>query len=94
MPQNALVLGDTSNEKGAYVCPDLAWIEKQLIDLKDKKQVFLFLHVCAKDWSLHGTECRDFEQMLLTSKRAKINPPFSTGILAAIGAWVIAAFGW
>ncbi|TAF00700.1 MAG: metallophosphoesterase, partial [Runella slithyformis] len=61
MGQNALVLGDTSNEKGAYVCPDLAWIEKQLIDLKDKKQVFLFLHVCAKDWSLHGTECRDFE---------------------------------
>ncbi|TAF93751.1 MAG: hypothetical protein EAZ46_11550 [Runella sp.] len=25
---------------------------------------------------------------LMPSKRAKINPPFSTGILAAIGAWV------
>ncbi|TAF48377.1 MAG: hypothetical protein EAZ63_05710 [Runella slithyformis] len=71
MGQNALVLGDTSNEKGAYVCPDLAWIEKQLIDLKDKKQVFLFLHVCAKDWSLHGTECRDFEQMLLKYPNVK-----------------------
>ena len=65
MGENAIILGDTSNEKGEYVCPDLVWMEQQLVRLKDKKQVFVFLHICSKDWSPHGTECRDFEQMLL-----------------------------
>ena len=71
MGQNAIVLGDTSNEKGTYICPDLVWVEKQLIALKNKQQVFVFLHVCAKDWSPHGTECRDFEQMLMKYPNVK-----------------------
>ena len=71
MGENAIILGDTSNEKGEYVCPDLVWIEKQLVQLKDKKQIFMFLHICSKDWSQHGTECRDFEQMLLKYANVK-----------------------
>ena len=42
--KNSLVLlGDTSNEQGTYVSPDLAWLEAQLEANKKRKNIFLFL---------------------------------------------------
>ncbi len=41
----ALVLGDTSNEKGEYLSPDLKWLAEKLEEYKKKKAILLSLHI-------------------------------------------------
>lgn len=62
--KNAIILADTSNIKGEYLCPDIPWIDKQLAGFAKKENVFLFMHIPAKMWSEHGTECPELEKML------------------------------
>ncbi len=59
-----LILADTSNEKGEYLCPDVAWIDKALGELSKKKAVFLFMHIPYKQWSPHGVNCEEFKTVL------------------------------
>jgi DNA repair exonuclease SbcCD nuclease subunit len=62
----AFILGDTSNEKGKYVCPDVAWLRGELAKYADKKGIFIFLHITPEKWTTHGIECKEvmdlFEQ--------------------------------
>ena len=51
---NGILLGDTSNEKGVYLSPDLSWLNKTLESHKDKKQVFIFLHIPQAKWTKNG----------------------------------------
>lgn len=62
--KNAIILGDTSNEKGEYLCPDIPWIDKQLAGFTKKEHVFLFLHIPSKMWSEHGTTCPELEKVI------------------------------
>ena len=49
-----ILLGDTSNEKGVYLSPDLSWLNKTLETHKDKNQVFIFLHIPQAKWTKNG----------------------------------------
>jgi 3',5'-cyclic AMP phosphodiesterase CpdA len=51
---NGILLGDTSNEKGVYLSPDLSWLNKTLESHKDKNQVFIFLHIPQAKWTKNG----------------------------------------
>ena len=51
---NGILLGDTSNEQGVYLSPDLSWLNKTLESHKDKKQVFIFLHIPQAKWTKNG----------------------------------------
>ena len=51
---NGILLGDTSNEKGVYLSPDLSWLNKTLETHKDKKQIFIFLHIPQAKWTKNG----------------------------------------
>lgn len=62
--KNAIILADTSNEKGEYLCPDIPWIDKQLAGFTKKENVYLFMHIPAKTWSEHGTTCPELEKTL------------------------------
>jgi len=42
---NALILGDSSNEKGEYISPNLDWLENKFIEHQDKKNILLFIHI-------------------------------------------------
>lgn len=53
---NALVLGDTSNEKGEYLCPNLDWLQATLDKHKHKQNVFLFLHIPQAKWTANGID--------------------------------------
>lgn len=59
--KNAIILADTSNEKGEYLCPNIEWIDKELARFSKKEKVFLFMHIPAKMWSEHGTNCPQLE---------------------------------
>ena len=63
--KNSLVLlGDTSNEQGTYVSPDLAWLEVQLEANKKRKNIFLFLHIPQAKWTKNGIETPAFFELI------------------------------
>jgi hypothetical protein len=51
---NGILLGDTSNEQGIYLSPDLTWLNNTLESHKDKNQVFIFLHIPQAKWTKNG----------------------------------------
>jgi Calcineurin-like phosphoesterase len=59
-----IILADTSNEKGEYLCPDVPWLDAQLAHLQPKKHVFLFAHIPYKRWSKHGVVCPEMEKVI------------------------------
>ncbi len=61
---SALLFGDTSNEKGTYLSPDLVWLEKKLKDYKKNKQVFLFLHIPQAKWTANGIDTPAFFELV------------------------------
>lgn len=63
--KNSLVLlGDTSNEQGTYVSPDLAWLEAQLEANKKRKNIFLFLHIPQAKWTKNNIETPAFFELI------------------------------
>lgn len=61
---SAILLGDTSNEQGTYVSPDLAWLKTQLEANKKRKNVFLFLHIPQAKWTKNGIETPAFFELI------------------------------
>lgn len=43
--QNAFIFGDSSNEKGAYISPNLDWLENKFIQHQHQKNILLFIHI-------------------------------------------------
>ncbi|MBC8154893.1 MAG: metallophosphoesterase [Bacteroidetes bacterium] len=53
----AFVLGNTSNEKGEYVCADHRWLGSALDKLRKKQHVFILLHIPQRKWTKNGIDC-------------------------------------
>ena len=62
--KNALILGDTSNEKGIYLSPDLVWLKAKLDEHKKRKHVFLFLHIPQAKWTANGIDTPAFFELI------------------------------
>lgn len=60
----AFLIGDTSNEKGDYLCPDVNWFSAKLDEYKDAKNIFIFLHITPNDWTKYGVKCPDFLDLI------------------------------
>jgi hypothetical protein len=58
------VLGNTSNEKGEYLCADVTWLKNTLNKYRKKKAVFVFLHITQRKWTGAGIECPEVMQTL------------------------------
>lgn len=54
-----IVLADSSNESGEYLCADLGFLKKELDRLKNLPYVFVFVHISQNDWTRHGVPCED-----------------------------------
>lgn len=57
---NAILLGDTSNEQGTYVAPDLNWLSNKLEAHKNKKNSLLFIHIPQAKWTANGIDTPAF----------------------------------
>jgi Icc protein len=55
-----IILGDTSNEKGDYLSPGLAWLEERLEAHKQHPHVFLFLHIPQYKWTKNAIDTPAF----------------------------------
>jgi predicted phosphodiesterase len=67
----AFVVGDTSNEKGEYVCPDATWLRNELAKYKDKKGIFVFLHITPSKWTVNGIECKEVTELFENTPNVK-----------------------
>ncbi|NCI46163.1 metallophosphoesterase family protein [Sediminibacterium soli] len=61
---SALLLCDTSNEKGVYLSPDLVWLEEKLDRHAKQKQVFLFVHIPQAKWTANAIDTPAFFTLL------------------------------
>lgn len=57
------VLLDTTSEKGEYRCPDAAFVRQAFSALKNKKAVFVFMHITPAAWTQHGKDCPDTRRL-------------------------------
>ena len=64
MKSATLILGDTSNEKGEYLSPDLVWLKNVLDQYSNSKPIFIFLHIPQKDWTKHAIQNKPFFDLI------------------------------
>lgn len=62
--KNAVLLGDTSNEAGKYLPPDLNWMQTKLEAHKNRKNVFIFLHIPQAKWTANGIDTPAFFELI------------------------------
>jgi predicted phosphodiesterase len=62
--KNAVILGDTSNEEGKYLSPDLVWLQSRLEAHKNRKNTFLFLHIPQAKWTANGIDTPAFFELI------------------------------
>lgn len=58
------VLIDTSNERGDYLPPNLAWLEEQLDAFQQKKKIFVFMHISQGSWNGDVVKASDTMRLL------------------------------
>ena len=61
---NAFICGTTSDILGKYLCPDIKWFKQKLDEHKNKKNVFIFIHITPVKWTDNGVECVEFQDLL------------------------------
>jgi predicted phosphodiesterase len=54
-----VIILNSSNEAGDYLCVDLGFLKKALEESQALKQVFIFIHISQKDWTRHGIDCQE-----------------------------------
>lgn len=62
--KKGIILGDTSNEEGKYLSPDLGWLKQTLDKHQQRKQVFLFLHIPQAKWTANGIDTPAFFELI------------------------------
>ncbi|WP_221394463.1 metallophosphoesterase [Dyadobacter sp. NIV53] len=67
----AFVVGDTSNEKGEYLCPDINWMRNEIAKYSDKKGIFVFLHITPAKWTPNGVDCKEVVELFENTPNVK-----------------------
>lgn len=59
-----ILLGDTADEKGKYLCPDMPWFSQKLEQYKDAENIFIFLHITPVKWTDNAVDCPEFQALV------------------------------
>jgi DNA repair exonuclease SbcCD nuclease subunit len=62
--KNTFLMLNTSNTVGAYLSPDLAWLQRKLEKHKHQKNIFLFLHIPQYKWTPNAIDTPAFFELL------------------------------
>ncbi len=62
--ESAFLFGTTSNEKGEYLSPNVAWFSEQLERFKAKKNIFIFVHITPVKWTNNGVDAVEFQALM------------------------------
>lgn len=61
----------TTDVSGTYICPDLEWTHKHLTLFKDKKHVFVFMHITPVKWTDNANPCPEIVEMFNNQKNLR-----------------------
>jgi hypothetical protein len=68
---NGLLFATTSNEKGEYLSPDLAWMKSALEKHSKRKNIFVFIHIPQAKWTKNGIETPAFFELIKQHKNVR-----------------------
>ncbi|CAL1516419.1 metallophosphoesterase [Chitinophaga sp. MM2321] len=59
-----ILLGDTADITGKYLCPDMDWFTRKLDQYKHAPNIFIFLHITPVKWTKHAVDCPEFQALI------------------------------
>ena len=62
---------NTADEKGTYICPDMAFAKQALQKMKDKQQLFVFMHITPLTWTKNGIDCAELVEYFTGQQNLK-----------------------
>lgn len=62
--QFGMILGNSSNEAGDYLCVNTEFLKSQLERFKSLSHVFIFIHISQNDWTKHGVACEEVMELI------------------------------
>jgi 3',5'-cyclic AMP phosphodiesterase CpdA len=60
----SVILANTSNAAGDYVCPDQQWLADALAAEAGQRDVLVVFHITVKKWTKHGIDCPQTRALL------------------------------
>jgi 3',5'-cyclic-AMP phosphodiesterase len=66
-----IIVLNTADDKGNYICPDVDWTKNELQKLSAKKQLFIFMHITPFTWTKGGIDCRAIVDLFDQQKNLK-----------------------
>jgi 3',5'-cyclic AMP phosphodiesterase CpdA len=69
--KNAFLIGTTSNEEGTYLPPDIHWFGQKLEEHKNRKNVFIFIHINPVKQTKYAVDSPEFENLISRYKNVK-----------------------
>jgi hypothetical protein len=66
-----ILIGTSSNEKGDYLCPDIAWFKQKLSEHKSQKNIFIFVHINPGKLTRHAVDCPELFELFATHKNIR-----------------------
>ncbi len=66
-----VVLLDSSNLAGDYLCADLNYLKGILDSSEQLSHVFVFIHISQRDWARNGVSCQEFMDLIATYKNVR-----------------------
>ena len=66
-----IILANSSNEKGEYLCINREFLESKLEEFKERSHVFLFVHISQNDWTRHGIPCQEILDLIASYPNVK-----------------------
>ena len=71
MGKNAFLFGTTSNAEGKFLAPDTEWFKAKLEEHKNKKNVFIFIHITPVKWTDYAVDGSEFQALLKQYKNVR-----------------------
>jgi hypothetical protein len=66
-----MILANSSNQAGEYLCVNTDFIKSKLEEFKDLSHVFLFIHISQNDWTRHGVPCEEVLELIAAYSNVK-----------------------
>lgn len=67
----SIVLANTSNQAGDYLCADAGWLAGALKGESGQRDVLVFMHITAKQWTKHGIDCPKVRSLLASTANVR-----------------------
>ena len=66
-----VILANSSNEAGDYLCVDLDFLQKSLDAFRSLSFVFIAIHISQNDWTRHGVSCQHVLDLIASYPNVK-----------------------